>query len=162
MSKDNAPETTLADLEKEAAGLRARLGRLVADRAKMDRDASALRERLAHVHRELGRLYETEEPTTLHVGFVQDFDPERHRRRTREGVADARAQGRTWGRRPSIAPEKWDKFDLLLFQGHRIRAAATGAGISPSHAYRRVRELSDQAAGGAAGDIHDDPQVSNG
>ena len=50
--------------------------------------------------------------------------------RTREGLAHARAQGRTGGRRPSLTPQQVEAITATLAAGMSIRDVATMHGVS--------------------------------
>jgi hypothetical protein len=163
MTEKSVAQTSLAELEREASSLKGRLSRLLDQRAAIDREASGMRERLAVLHREIGRIYETEGPKTIQRGFIKNLDPGWHRVRTVEGLAAARAEGKRPGRRPSISADKWAEFDRLLLAGVSVRAAATATGISHSHAQRRAHAIVPDTERAPEPDpIGDDLKVSNG
>ncbi|MBM4591425.1 helix-turn-helix domain-containing protein [Rhodococcus hoagii] len=63
-------------------------------------------------------------------GRALEYERELLAERTREGLAHARAQGRTGGRRPSLTPQQVEAITATLAAGMSIRDVATMHGVS--------------------------------
>jgi DNA invertase Pin-like site-specific DNA recombinase len=71
----------------------------------------------------------------LHIlGAIAEFERERIRERVRAGLARARSQGRTLGRRRAVVPP------VAVPKGLTVRAAAEAWGVSKSTAARWIAE----------------------
>jgi len=73
------------------------------------------------------------------VGWVSEQERETLRRRTRDGLAAARARGSRPGR-PPVDPEKVTAARDLVVAGHSITRAAAAVGLGRSTLYRELKE----------------------
>lgn len=73
------------------------------------------------------------------VGWVAEQERETLRRRTRDGLAAARARGSRPGR-PPVDPEKVVAGRDLVAAGHSITRAAAAVGLGRSTLYRELKE----------------------
>jgi DNA invertase Pin-like site-specific DNA recombinase len=73
------------------------------------------------------------------MGSLAEFERSLIRERTMAGLAAAKAQGRTGGRRTSVSPAQAEMVHFLIAQGSSQRQAAAKTGLSHSVVNRLVR-----------------------
>lgn len=78
------------------------------------------------------------------LAAIAQFERDLIRERTQDGLARARAEGKTGGRRPTIAGQKAQLVKRLAGEGQSVRQIAAAIGASPSAVHR----LLTRAGGG--------------
>nr|AAK62477.1 putative DNA-invertase [Micrococcus sp. 28] len=107
-----------------------RLGRSMLDTLTTlrDLDAAGIRVRALDLNLDTGTAAGR---MVVHVmAALSEYERELLAERTREGLAHARAQGRTGGRRPSLTPQQVEAITATLAAGMSIRDVATMHGVS--------------------------------